>query len=208
MEFVDYLLILVAATVAIASPGPATLAIAGTAMQWGRKQALALALGVMTGSFIWSLCAAFGLALVMKSNLWLFVMMKYLGAAYLLYLAVRAFRNALTTEPMTFTEQTSQSFGKDYLRGLLIHLTNPKAILFFTSLYSIGVPADAGSFALLSVMLMVVALGAMVFLGYAIVFSNALMRDVYVRSRRGFESLISVFFSTAGIKLLLSDLQP
>ena len=48
--------------IAVVSPGPATLAIAGTAMGHGRRQALALANGVLTGSFIWAVLAGTGMA--------------------------------------------------------------------------------------------------------------------------------------------------
>ena len=65
MNDVNLTMILIAAFVAAGSPGPATLAIAGTSMSSGRRTGLALAAGVTTGSLIWSVSAAFGLAAVM-----------------------------------------------------------------------------------------------------------------------------------------------
>lgn len=64
--------ILFAAFLAAGSPGPATLAIAGTSMSSGRPAGLALAAGVTSGSFIWSISAAFGLGAVMALNSWIF----------------------------------------------------------------------------------------------------------------------------------------
>ena len=61
-------LILVAAFVAGASPGPATLAIAGTSMASGRTSGLALASGITAGSLIWSISAALGLGAIMLAN--------------------------------------------------------------------------------------------------------------------------------------------
>ena len=87
MQEIHYGLILVAAFVATASPGPATLAIAGTSMNSGRRHGMAIALGILTGSFIWSLSAAFGMAALMYANAWLFDLLRYFGAAYLLFLA-------------------------------------------------------------------------------------------------------------------------
>jgi threonine efflux protein len=63
--------ILATALVAAASPGPATLAIVGTAMADGRRTALRLALGVLSGSLIWSIAAAAGLAALMLTHGWI-----------------------------------------------------------------------------------------------------------------------------------------
>ena len=65
-------LILLAALVASASPGPATLAIAGTSMGSGRASGLSLASGITTGSLMWSVSAALGLGAVMLANAWMF----------------------------------------------------------------------------------------------------------------------------------------
>jgi threonine efflux protein len=88
-------LILSAAFVASASPGPATLAIADTSMQSGRRAGLALALGVTTGSLTWSIAAAIGLAAIMASSAWALEVLRYVGAAYLMLLALKSARSAI-----------------------------------------------------------------------------------------------------------------
>src|SRR3546814_11448424 len=85
-----------AALVATASPGPATLAIAGTSMASGRRYGLALAAGVTTGSLTWSIAAAAGFSAVMLANAWAFEVLRYAGACYLLFLAFKSARSALT----------------------------------------------------------------------------------------------------------------
>ena len=64
-------LILLAAFIAVASPGPAVMAIAGTSMRAGRRTGLVFASGVTTGSLTWSIGAAAGLSAVMFANAWL-----------------------------------------------------------------------------------------------------------------------------------------
>ena len=86
----------------------------------------------------------------------------------------------------------------------MLHLTNPKAILFFGSLYSIGVPATVSPPALLSVILVVGAVSSLVFLGYAVLFSNGTARQVYLKSKVVFESVFAMFFGAASFKLLTS----
>ena len=132
-------LILSAAFVASSSPGPATLAIADAAMQAGRRTGLALALGVATGSLTWSIAAALGLAAVMASSAWALEVLRYLGAAYLMVLALKSARSAIKGSPPATGSALAAPPLRAYARGLLLHLTNPKPILFFGSLYTLGV---------------------------------------------------------------------
>jgi threonine/homoserine/homoserine lactone efflux protein len=198
-------LILIAALVASVSPGPATLAIAGTSMTFGRASGLAVASGITTGSFVWSISAALGLGAIMMANAWIFEVIRYFGAAYLMYLAYKSARSALSQKEI---KVRSMKGGKSTLfsKGLLLHVTNPKAILFFGSLYSLGVPANA-SFQDLSIVIMAVGLQSLlVFHGYAILFSSKAMTNMYLSSRRWFEGAFALGFGAASFKILTSRL--
>ena len=194
MEEINYLLIITSAFAAVASPGPATLAIAGTSMGYGRYIGLSLAAGVLTGSLFWSVSAAFGLAAILHTNVWFFEILRYCGALYLLYLAFKSLRSAFSSTILELPNNKVATAKGNYLKGLLIHLTNPKAILFFGALYSIGVPATAKPIELLSVILAVGSVSLLVFFGYAILFSNRVARQVYLKSKVVFESVFSLFF--------------
>ncbi|MCF8468658.1 MAG: LysE family translocator [Sneathiella sp.] len=195
-------LILLAAFVAIASPGPATLAIAGTSMNSGRRYGLALAAGVMTGSVFWSISAAFGLGAIMLANAWAFEVIRYFGAGYLLYLAYKSARSALSREQRTGSRMILSSCRAAYRKGLALHLTNPKAVLFFGSLYSIGVPVDAPLSSLAIIIAAVGLLGALIFFGYALLFSSAPMVAGYARLRRWCEGAFAIVFAVAGFNIL------
>lgn len=200
-------LILLAALVATASPGPATLALAGTAMRHGRAAGLALASGITTGSLMWSVAAALGLGAVMLANAWVFELIRILGAAYLLYLAYRAMRSALSERDLA-TRSVSGSAPALFAKGLALHLTNPKVILFFGSLYVLGLPPGTG---VLDLFVIIAAVGLQsfaVFHGYALLFSSRAMARLYLRLRRWFEGLFAILFGVAGFKILTTRLQP
>lgn len=198
-------LILMAALVASASPGPATLALAGTSMASGRKAGLALASGITTGSLIWSISAALGLGAVMLANAWVFEVVRYFGTGYLLYLAYKSARSALSDKDIALRSMKGTP-AKLYSKGLLLHVTNPKAVLFFGALYSIGVPSGA-SIGDLSVVIIAVGLqSALVFHLYAIVFSSRTMTTAYLRARRWCEGLFAIGFGVAGFKILTAKL--
>jgi len=99
-ESINLPVILMAAFLATASPGPATLAIAGTSMSQGRRKGLAMAAGITSGSWIWSVSAALGLGAVMLAHAWAIEIIRYVGACYLLYLAFKSARSALSSQPL------------------------------------------------------------------------------------------------------------
>ena len=206
MEEINYLLIALAAVIAIASPGPATLAISGMSMSQGRGHGLLLAAGVLTGSFFWSFSAAFGMGALMYANAWLLEAFRYFGACYLIYLAYKSVCSALSVKQTEVADNSTLGFKAAYLRGLLIHLSNPKAVLFFGSLYSLGVPNEVNAIGLLKVIFTVGLISSCIFIGYALLFSNSKVRELYVKSRRVFESVFAVFFGIAGVKILASKL--
>ncbi|MGE0503036.1 MAG: LysE family translocator [Rhizobiaceae bacterium] len=195
-------LILAAALIGAASPGPTTLTLAGTAMEQGRGRALAVAAGVTTGSLAWSVAAALGLGAVMLANAWMFETLRYVGAGYLLFLAWKSARSALASTHAKLLVVAAGSARRAYLKGLALHLTNPKAILFFGSLYAIGVPAAAPAPAVALVVAAVGIQSALIFHGYALLFSMPRVARGYARLRRWFEGAFALAFGYAGFKIL------
>lgn len=206
IDSVNLPMILLAALMATGSPGPATLTIAGTSMTSGRSYGLALAAGVTTGSLMWSVAAAAGLGALMLAHGWVLEIIRYAGAAYLLWLAFKSARSALTPGDIKTTDAAATSLGQAYMKGLALHLTNPKAILFFGSLYAIGIPHDAPPAALALVIGAVGLQSATVFHGYALLFSNRFITRVYMKLRRAFEAVFAVAFGVAGVKVLTARL--
>lgn len=194
-------LILFGWAVAGGSPGPATLAISSTSMASGRRAGLILALGVVTGSAMWGLAAALGLATLMIANAWVFEVLRYLGAAYLLYLAIKSLRSAwLRQTPTSQAPVASRSFQK----GLLLHLANPKAILSWGAIYSVVLIPAAKPISIFSLYAALCLTSAAVFLSYAILFSSAPIARGYLAMKRWFDLGFAALFGAAGLKLLFS----
>ena len=195
--------ILFVALIASASPGPATLAIAATAMAMGVGPALRLAAGVLAGSLTWSIAAAAGLGVLMLGHVWIVEGLRLVGAAYLLWLAYKSLRSA-------FRGGVSEGLVPErhpFLRGLLLHLTNPKAIFFFGALYSVILTPDAGAAQLAIVVAAVGLQSAIVFLGYAVLFSRPGPMRVYRRFSRWINGLAGLAFGGLATRLLTARLQ-
>ncbi len=122
-------LFLLAALALLLVPGPAVLYILTRSATQGRRAGLASVLGVEAGSLIHSMAAAFGLSALLMTSAIAFQVVKYVGAAYLVYLGIRALlsREEGGQEAAPVPRSNLQLFAK----GFLVNLLNPKTALFF-----------------------------------------------------------------------------
>ncbi|MEE9445769.1 MAG: LysE family translocator [Cocleimonas sp.] len=136
MDFSTWLLFVAVALVAIVSPGPATLLTISNSLKHGTRSVVLSALGNETGIFVLSVSAILGLGAVLKTSTTLFLMIKIVGAGYLIYLGIRQWRSKTNLFTDVKRQQDdARSHKSFYTEGFLIAITNPKAVLFFTALF-------------------------------------------------------------------------
>jgi len=131
----EYMLILIIAVASISfKPGPGMAAIVARAIDSGFWSAFMVSLGAITIELLYFTLAYFSFAIIEDYIGSLAIILKMIGCAYLLYLAYTIFKKARAI-PDTKTENTkSQSLFKDYTIGIVVTLTNPLVILFYTAL--------------------------------------------------------------------------
>jgi len=201
----DVLIAYSAYFVGTASPGPSNLAIMSLAMSAGRRQALTFAFGVVSGSFFWALLASLGLSAVLAAYSGCLVAIKIAGGIYLLWLGFKSARSALTPARLPDAHaRPDEPLKRLYLRGLLLHLTNPKAILVWMSIVSLAMSPAGGGNHTGPVVLGCMCIGVSVFSSYALLFSTASARRAYMAIRRWLDGSLAIMFGIAGIKLLTS----
>ena len=205
MPLHDLLLVYTAYVIAVVSPGPSNMAIMNAAMRHGRPAALALAAGVITMSTVWGLVAATGVSTLLATYAHALTVLKVAGGLYLLWLAWKAARSAATLDRPTVGAGTIPpgAWGL-YRRGVLMHAGNPKAVLAWLAIMSLGMRPDATPASVAVALAGCIALGILIFSGYALLFSTAPMVRAYAKARRWFEGLLAIFFAGAGIRLILS----
>jgi threonine/homoserine/homoserine lactone efflux protein len=116
------------------TPGPTILFLLSRCMREGRSAAVVSAFGLATASIVQAIAAALGLSALFIYSPLAFAIIKYCGAAYLVYLGVRGFLSGGIAGLATKTESASRpSLTKLFLQGLLTDLLNPKLIVFFFS---------------------------------------------------------------------------
>lgn len=137
----------IAAAIISISPGPSNLYIMARTMANGQSAGVSAAGGMMIGSLIYVIATVLGLAAIFKYSPTAYVVMKLLGAAYLIYLglsAIWASRNASIKSPTL----KSMSNKRVFSQSIIVELTNPKTALFFLAFLPQFVSPEAGSVAL------------------------------------------------------------
>jgi len=114
-------------------PGPAVLLVLTRTVQGGRKVGIVTGLGIATGDFFHTLCASIGLSALLMTSALTFDAVKFVGAAYLVYLGIRALRakqpsaHSSAAAPATATITATQAF----FQAIPTEVLNPKTALFF-----------------------------------------------------------------------------
>jgi threonine/homoserine/homoserine lactone efflux protein len=188
--------------IAAGSPGPATLAVAATAMARGRSSGLALGAGLAAGLALWGAVAAAGLGALMLHWTPALLTLRIAGGAFLIWLAWKSARSAMSAAPSRDRGLPAAPQVAMFLRGLLLNVLNPKAVLAWTAVIAIGLPSGAGAAQLCAIVAICAVLGAVVYGLYAVGFSIPVVTAFYWRARRGLEAAFAAFFGYAGVRLM------
>jgi threonine/homoserine/homoserine lactone efflux protein len=138
-----YWLFLATAVVLIITPGQDTFFILGRSLAGGRRAGIAAALGVSVGTVIHTVLAALGLSALLATSPYAFMTVKFAGAAYLIYIGVRALLARGDGLPADDAVAAAGHWPA-FRQGILTNLLNPKVALFFLALLPQFIAADSG----------------------------------------------------------------
>lgn len=173
MTLAGLVVFILAYATAAASPGPGVAATVARTLGHGMKGALGWVAGFVVGDLIWFWAAALGLAVIAKAHSGVLDVIRYCGAAYLLYLAYRLWTSK--PDPIDMTAQASdEPFWRPFLASLALTIGNPKVIVFFMAVLPSVVDLATLSLADVAILycVIVAVLGA-VMLGYSIAGAQA-----------------------------------
>jgi threonine/homoserine/homoserine lactone efflux protein len=134
----------VAALLLIVVPGPNVLFIISRGIEQGRRAAVTSAMGVETGMLVHTAAATLGLSALVASSDLVFSIVKYAGAAYLVWMGIQSMRSR--PDPLQLEGARGRlSLRRLYLQGLVINVLNPKVGLFFLAFLPQFVDSERGS---------------------------------------------------------------
>lgn len=147
----------IASAILIAIPGPSVLFVIGRALALGRGGALLSVVGNAVGVFVQVLAIAAGLGFLIEQSILLFTIVKFAGAAFLVYLGIQAIRHR--NRPVAADEVTKRSSMWRVVReSLIVGVSNPKSVVFFIAVLPQFVDASAGAVPLQMILLGVIFL--------------------------------------------------
>jgi len=123
------LLFITGAAILLVIPGPAVTYVVSRSIGHGRTAGLVSVLGIVTGTLCHVVAAALGISALLASSAVAFQFVKYLGAAYLIYLGIKTLRRK--DEQLAEADSGETKLIRIYGQGLLVNLLNPKTALFF-----------------------------------------------------------------------------
>lgn len=128
------------------APGPAVLYVVARSIDQGRMAGIVSVLGISLGGFVHVFAAAVGLSALLVSSALAFTVVKYLGAAYLVYLGITTLMTP--TRKVDNTDIVSMSHARIFRQGMIVNILNPKTALFFFTFIPQFVDPARGSVAL------------------------------------------------------------
>lgn len=128
-----FLTFVLASFILIVIPGPSVLFAIGRALSFGRRGALLSVVGNSVGVYLQVLAVAFGMGALVQRSTEVYTVIKFAGAAYLIYLGVQAFRHRhALSQAVDSNAPVVRRTRRQFLDGVLVGAANPKTIIFFT----------------------------------------------------------------------------
>lgn len=194
--------------IALMSPGPDFFFVSQTAASRSRREAMMGVVGISLGIVVWAGVALMGLHLILQKMAWLHQIIMVGGGIYLCWMGWQLLRSARAqnaqSAPAPEVKVTLPKPGRSFIRGFLTNLSNPKAVIYFGSVFSLFVGDDVGAGARWGLFLLIIAETFVWFSLVAAVFALPAMRRGYQRLAKWIDGLAGVLFTGFGLHLIFT----
>lgn len=205
-EITVFAVFIPAALLLLVTPGPAVLFVIARSIEHGTKAGIVSAFGLTAGGLVHVMAAVIGLSALIAQSALAFNVVKYLGAAYLVYLGIRAFRDA--PDSHTVKPPRARKSSNLFFEGFMVNVLNPKAALFFLAFLPQFVDPSTGNPGMQAFVLglTLVALGVVTDIAYVLLASGTgRMLNPAPGTRTGLKRLSGATYLGLGLYAALSD---
>lgn len=206
-ELPQLLLFIAAGWLLNLTPGPDVLCIVNHALRGGVRPGVVAALGIVSGCFVHVVAAAVGVSALLATSATAFTVLKWVGAAYLVFMGVRLLRSR--PSPLAVAPALAvPSLWRVYQRGFLTNVLNPKVALFFLAFVPQFIPPDAPHKAWTFLVLgLIFNLNSLpINLGYAWLAAWAARRlDAVQKAMHWLDRAAGLMFLGFGLRLAMTD---
>lgn len=191
--------------IAIVVPGPDTFLILRLGVR-ERRAAVLAACGIMVGNFLWTTVSVLGLAALMRALPGAIPVLQGLGSAVLIWIGIQSIRGGIQAfRAKTDAEQSALAervTAHPFRLGFITNISNPKALLFFTALFSQLLPADATALDRTLIVIALSLMGVIWFVLFALLTSSRGFQRWFKRATPFFDVAAGiVFLLVAGVVL-------
>jgi len=195
--------------IALMSPGPDFFFVSQTAASRSRKEAMMGVVGISLGIVVWAGVALMGLHLILQKMAWLHDVITIGGGIYLCWMGWQLLKSARAKKQAGVEAEAEKPVqlparGRTIMRGFLTNLSNPKAVIYFGSVFSLFVGDDVGSGERWGLFILIIAETFAWFSVVAMVFAMPVMRRGYQRLAKWIDGVAGVLFTGFGIHLIIS----
>lgn len=206
--WVEFATIAAVHLLAVASPGPDFAVVMKHSVSYGRRAAMITSIGIGLGILIHVTYSLLGIGIIIKTTPWLFNLLSYVAAIYLLYLGWGALRSNApkeASENLATEEAIAISDKKAFMIGFLTNGINPKATLFFLSVFAVAVsPETPNSIKLGYGIYLAIATGIW-FCTLSYFLSSKVVRQFLGKHGYWFDRLMGTVLILLAIKLVVSS---
>lgn len=209
MYWAEFLTVALIHLLAVASPGPDFAIVVRESVAHGRRAGTWTALGVGTGIFVHVGYSLLGIGLIVSQSIVLFNALKWLAAAYLFYIGIKTLRArpAAAGALEALGETGERSPRSAFMTGFITNGLNPKATLFFLSLFTVVINPHTPLSVQAGYGLYLAAATALWFCLVALLFSQARVRAGFARLGHWFDRLMGAVLVGLGVKLAFTELR-
>ena len=187
--------------VAASSPGPAVAMLLGIGTAQGRGPALIASLGIASGSIVLNLATLAGIGLILTQAAWAMQALRIVGGLYLAWLAYGAFRKAVNPPKVTVAQVVPAPGWRHFLAGVLLQVTNPKAIVFWIAINAVGATVGGGAAVIAAFVAGAFLISFVCHGAWAVLLSSSPFRAAYQGARRWIEAGLGAFFAFMAFRL-------
>jgi len=206
----EFLIVALAHLVAVASPGPDFAMVIRQSVTFGRRPAIWTSVGIGTGIFVHVTYSLLGIGLLVRSSVLAFNILKWSGAAYLAWIGQKALRAKPFANGSTAAGGAGMGSQKTpdrraaFVTGFLTNVLNPKATLFFVSLFSVVINPRTPVLIQSAYGVWMAVVTVFWFVLVSLFFSHERVRAKFLRCGHWFERVMGVILLGLGLRLALA----
>lgn len=201
----EFLLVAMVHLLAVISPGPDFAVVIRNSVMAGRRAGLITAAGIGVGIFLHVAYSLLGIGIIVSQSVWLFNALKLVAGAYLLYLGFKALRARPQKADEVALVQREMPARKAFVNGFITNGLNPKATLFFLSVFTLIISPQTPLLVQAGYGLYLAAATGLWFCLVALLFSQARVRQGFARLGHWFDRLMGAVLIALGLHLALSE---